>query len=73
MKDLSIVEPDLSQVCIIDNSPPCYALNEDNAIPIESWVNDPFDECLLDLLPFLDALRFTDDVRSILSLRTGKS
>lgn len=42
----------------------------ENGIPIDSWINDPNDEALLDLLPFLDALRFTEDVRSVLSLRT---
>ncbi|CAI2172433.1 19685_t:CDS:10 [Funneliformis geosporum] len=54
IKDLTIVEPDLSKVCLVDNSP----------------ISDPHDEALLDLLPFLDALRFTEDVRSILSLAT---
>uniref|UniRef100_A0A8R1ILB6 FCP1 homology domain-containing protein n=1 Tax=Caenorhabditis japonica TaxID=281687 RepID=A0A8R1ILB6_CAEJA len=38
-----------------------------NAIPIASWFSDPNDTCLLNLLPFLDALRFTSDVRSVLS------
>ncbi|KAG0023856.1 Nuclear envelope morphology protein 1 [Podila clonocystis] len=46
LKDLTVIEPDLS------------------------WISDPNDEALLDLLPFLDALRFTEDVRSVLSLRT---
>ncbi|CAG8435029.1 7265_t:CDS:2 [Diversispora eburnea] len=67
---LTIVEPDLSRVCIVDNSPISYAMHQENGIPIEGWINDPFDEALLDLLPFLDALRFTEDVRSILSLQT---
>ncbi len=39
----------------------------DNAIPIKSWFSDPHDTALLDLLPLLDALRFTNDVRSVLS------
>ncbi|OMJ07656.1 CTD nuclear envelope phosphatase 1-like protein [Smittium culicis] len=69
-KDLKIISEDLSQVVLVDNSPISYYINQENAIPIHSWANnDPNDECLLDLLPFLDALRFTDDVRSILSLR----
>ncbi|PVU88262.1 hypothetical protein BB559_003745 [Furculomyces boomerangus] len=69
-KDLKIVSPDLSQVILVDNSPISYFINQENAVPIQAWINnDPKDECLLDLLPFLDALRFTDDVRSILSLR----
>ncbi|TPX30406.1 hypothetical protein SmJEL517_g06019 [Synchytrium microbalum] len=69
LKPLHVIEPDLSQVCLLDNSPMSYADHPDNAIPIESWINDPHDEALLDLLPFLDALRFTDDVRTVLSLR----
>ncbi|GBP71684.1 hypothetical protein EVAR_8290_1 [Eumeta japonica] len=39
----------------------------DNAIPIKSWFSDPLDVALLNLLPVLDALRFTHDVRSVLS------
>ena len=31
----------------------------DNAIPIKSWFNDPSDTALLNLLPVLDALRFS--------------
>lgn len=39
----------------------------DNAVPIKSWFSDPLDTSLLSLLPVLDALRFTADVRSVLS------
>ena len=42
-----------------------YAI--DNAIPIKSWFSDAGDTALLSLLPVLDALRFTQDVRSVLS------
>ncbi|KAI9094559.1 NLI interacting factor-like phosphatase-domain-containing protein [Phlyctochytrium arcticum] len=69
VKDLAFIESDLSQVCLVDNSPISYQDNEDNGIPIDSWISDPRDEALLDLLPFLDALRFVDDVRHILSLK----
>ncbi|KAJ1966278.1 Nuclear envelope morphology protein 1 [Dipsacomyces acuminosporus] len=69
-KDLAAIDQDLSQIVLIDNSPLSYFINPTNGIPIQPWVNsDPKDEALLDLLPLLDALRFTDDVRSILSLR----
>nr|CAG8523330.1 5204_t:CDS:2 [Entrophospora candida] len=61
IKDLTIVEPDLSKVCLIDNSPISYAMHQENGIPIEGWIDDQHDEALLDLLPFLDALRFTED------------
>jgi len=68
-KDLSIVEADLARVCLIDNSPICYNVNEANGIPIEGWTHDPHDEALLDLLPVLDSLRFTKDVRRVLGIR----
>ncbi|TFK83891.1 NIF-domain-containing protein [Polyporus arcularius HHB13444] len=68
-KDLSIVDQDLSRVCLIDNSPVCYVINEANGIPIEGWTHDPHDEALLDLLPVLDSLRFTSDVRRVLGIR----
>ncbi|KAL6309736.1 NLI interacting factor-like phosphatase-domain-containing protein [Sparassis latifolia] len=68
-KDLSIIEQDLSRVCLIDNSPTCYSVNEANGIPIEGWTHDAHDEALLDLLPVLDSLRFTSDVRRILGIR----
>ncbi len=69
MKDLSIISKDLSHVCLVDNSPTSYAINQANGIPIEGWINDPNDECLLDLLPVLDSLRFTNDVRRVLGMR----
>lgn len=68
-KDLTVVEQDLSRVCLIDNSPICYIRHEANGIPIEGWTNDPHDEALLDLLPVLDSLRFTNDVRRVLGIR----
>jgi TFIIF-interacting CTD phosphatase-like protein len=40
-----------------------------NGIPIEGWTHDPLDEALLDLLPVLDSLRFTSDVRRVLGIR----
>ena len=27
-KDLSVIEQDLSRVCLVDNSPVCYSINE---------------------------------------------
>ncbi|KAJ2145975.1 Nuclear envelope morphology protein 1 [Coemansia sp. RSA 678] len=69
-KNLAAIDHDLSQIVLVDNSPLSYFINPTNGIPIQPWINsDPKDEALLDLLPLLDALRFTDDVRSILSLR----
>ncbi|TFK43581.1 HAD-like domain-containing protein [Crucibulum laeve] len=70
-KDLSVIEADLSRVCLVDNSPISYKVNEANGIPIEGWTHDPSDEALLDLLPVLDSLRFTSDVRRVLGLRSA--
>lgn len=66
-KDLHQVNKDLGSVFILDNSPGAYRHYTENAIPIKSWFSDPYDTCLLNLLPMLDALRFTKDVRSVLS------
>ncbi|KAL0079352.1 NLI interacting factor-like phosphatase-domain-containing protein [Phycomyces blakesleeanus] len=70
LKDISLAEPDLSKVCLVDNSPAAFGLYKDNGIPLTGWISNPQDQCLLDLLPLLDALRFTADVRSILRLRS---
>jgi len=70
IKDLSLIKQDLTSTIIIDNSPIAYSHDKDNAVPIDNWLGDnPNDDSLLNLLPFLNALRFTNDVRSILSLR----
>ncbi|KZT29330.1 NIF-domain-containing protein [Neolentinus lepideus HHB14362 ss-1] len=68
-KDLSMVEQDLARVFLVDNSPISYSINEANGVPIEGWIDDPHDEALLDLLPVLDSLRFTSDVRRVLGIR----
>ena len=88
IKDLSSVEPDLSKVMILDNSPlsymfhqgkdPCLGLDcasdnlIDNAIPIEGWINDPTDNDLLHLIPMLEGLQYVTDVRAFLALRGGE-
>ncbi|KAJ5684737.1 NLI interacting factor [Penicillium maclennaniae] len=72
IKDLSSVEPDLSKVMILDNSPMSYIFHEDNAIPIEGWINDPTDNGLLHLIPMLEALQYVTDVRALLALRRGE-
>lgn len=69
VKDVSLIESDLRDVIIIDNSPSAYSLNDANAIPIEPWYDDRNDEELLNLLPLLHAIAFLQDVRSLLSLR----
>ncbi|TLD31044.1 hypothetical protein PspLS_02923 [Pyricularia sp. CBS 133598] len=72
IKDLSSVEPDLSKVVILDNSPLSYLFHQDNAIPIQGWINDPTDNDLLNLVPFLEGLQYVSDVRALLALRGGE-
>jgi len=72
IKDLSAVEPDLSSVMILDNSPLSYLFHEDNAIPIQGWTNDPTDHHLMHLIPLLEGLQYVHDVRSLLALRGGE-
>ncbi|KAJ5069041.1 ctd nuclear envelope phosphatase 1 [Anaeramoeba ignava] len=71
-KNLNIFKRDLSSCIIIDNSPIAYSMNPQNAIPITTWMNyqdQKKDASLLVLLPFLEALRTVNDVRSILGFR----
>ncbi|KAF6839409.1 nif domain protein [Colletotrichum plurivorum] len=72
IKDLSSVEPDLSKVMILDNSPLSYLFHQDNAIPIQGWINDPTDNELLHLVPLLEGLQYVSDVRALLALRGGE-
>ncbi|KAI8967635.1 NLI interacting factor [Mycotypha africana] len=69
LKDLTLAEKDLCKVCLVDNSPVAFDLFKENGVALPTWISNPNDESLLDLLPFLDALRFAADVRSILKLQ----
>lgn len=73
VKDLSRIDTDLSSMIIIDNSPVSYSMHPKNAIAIEGWISDPSDHSLLYLVPLLQALRYTTDVRSFLRLKLGES
>jgi len=67
VKDLQVVCKDLSKVMIIDNSPVAYSCNKENAIPIDDWFgNNEHDQCLVNLLPLLEKLKDSNDVRDCL-------
>lgn len=69
VKDLNLLGRSLSKVIIIDNTPRSYELQPDNAIPIETWYEDPTDCGLEDLLPILIPLSEPDidDIPALLS------
>ncbi|KAL6614781.1 hypothetical protein ACP70R_037051 [Stipagrostis hirtigluma subsp. patula] len=71
VKDLTVIGVDLAKVAIIDNTPQVFQLQVNNGIPIDSWYNDPLDEALPQLIPFLETLAVADDVRPIIAQKFG--
>uniref|UniRef100_A0ACD5T7A6 Uncharacterized protein n=1 Tax=Avena sativa TaxID=4498 RepID=A0ACD5T7A6_AVESA len=67
LKDLTIIEADLAKVAIIDNTPEVFQLQVHNGIPINTWSSDPYDVSLPALIPFLETLAVTEDVRPIIA------
>ncbi|CAN8325094.1 unnamed protein product [Cochlearia groenlandica] len=72
-KDLSVLGLDLAKVAIVDNCPQVYRFQMNNGIPIKSWYDDPTDDGLISLLPFLETLADANDVRPIIAKRFGNS
>ena len=62
-QDLSQMGRELKNTIIIDNSPASYLFHPENAVPIESWFDDPDDRDLDELIPFLQECAATADVR----------
>lgn len=67
MKDMSLLNRDVKDVLIIDNSPTAYYFQPENALPIISWYDDKNDTLLYDYIPFLKELTKVDDVRTVLT------
>lgn len=66
VKDLRRLGRDLKHTIIIDNSPICYALQPNNAIPIKMFKDDVSDRELLDLIPILHSLTEVSDIPVVL-------
>jgi len=48
-----------------------FRLQVNNGIPIKSWFDDPSDNELISLIPFLETLAEADDVRPVIAQRFG--
>jgi RNA polymerase II subunit A small phosphatase-like protein len=67
VKDLEALGRDMGGTIIVDNSPHSYLFHPENAVPISSFIYDPEDQELMDLIPYLDALHKAQDIRPILA------
>ena len=65
-QDLSRLGRELRSVLIIDNSPASYIFQPENALPISSWIDNPNDQELLDLITPLTELTKAYDVSDFL-------
>merc|ERR1712157_84010 len=62
VKDLSKLGRELDQTIILDNSAMSYIFQPDNGIPITTWMENPHDRELLDLIPPLQVIAAADNV-----------
>lgn len=68
VKNLNIITNDMKSIIIVDNTSMSYSLQPENGIPIISWYgNDKNDKELLNLIPILDEIYNSDDVRPIIA------
>jgi carboxy-terminal domain RNA polymerase II polypeptide A small phosphatase len=68
VKDLSLLDRDLSHAIIVDNSPSSYIFHPENAIDCSSFIDDPSDRELDQIAAFLKGIKDVKDVRGICPL-----
>jgi RNA polymerase II subunit A small phosphatase-like protein len=68
VKDMSLINRDLKQSIIIDNSPSSYMFHPENAIDCSSFIDDPHDCELAHIGKFLFGIKDVEDVRGIVNL-----
>ena len=68
VKDLSLLNRDLSETIIIDNSPNSYMFHPENAIDCSSFIDDPRDRELDQIGAFLRGIKNASDVRGVAPL-----
>ncbi|GKY98494.1 hypothetical protein MPSEU_000806500 [Mayamaea pseudoterrestris] len=66
VKDLSLLDRDLSQSIIIDNSPSSYSFHPENAIDCSSFIDDPSDRELDQIGAFLKGVKDAKDFRGLM-------
>ncbi|CDF34102.1 unnamed protein product [Chondrus crispus] len=64
IKNLDVLNRDLSRVVVIDHDAKQVGLHPQNAIIVPEWTGDSSDTALLDLIPFLEAM-VNDDVADV--------
>ncbi|XP_042622021.1 CTD small phosphatase-like protein 2 isoform X5 [Cyprinus carpio] len=70
IKDLTVLERDLSKTVILDNAPHTFPYHLMNMIPVKSWIGDQEDRELQKLIPYMEKLVHADDIRNVLKKRT---
>lgn len=65
VKDMSLINRDLSQSIIVDNSPNSYIFHPENAIDCSSFIDDPYDRELDQIGACLVGIKDVKDVRNI--------
>jgi len=65
VKDLSLLDRDLSDTIIVDNSPNSFIFHPENAIDCSSFIDDPRDRELDQIGYFLSSVKDVDDVRTV--------
>ena len=66
VKDMRLLGRPIQSSIIVDNSPASYLFQPENAIPCDSFIEDPRDRELLDLIPYLESIVSVPDVRDVL-------
>ena len=65
VKDMSLINRDLSQSIIVDNSPNSYVFHPENAIDCSSFIDDPNDRELDQIGACLVGIKDAKDVRNV--------
>lgn len=65
VKDMSLINRDLSQSIIVDNSPNSYVFHPENAIDCSSFIDDPNDRELDQIGACLVGIKDVKDVRNV--------